>query len=357
LLQRLELLGASGERLLDLQYQLEDFAALRSLVASRGSHQADPLAAVESHLKQGRDDKAVEILRELLQDKPARIDLQLKLLEMLAHRRDAKAFEAAASSLRRLTFGSGSHWEQAAALGRSIDPQNPWYAARKFRLGHQREWAYFAAFVGLYVAGWQSIPYPALLPFFIALPWLVLWLCWQFPGIFRLEQPQLISAEMTLILVPGVGLLLPAHHLVHSYIWYFDAKQVVLPAILVAIAMMACFTWIEPAFRSRRGLVSVLAFGALAVPYSAGALLNVNVRLDSEPEIYRVSVEEKREVPGRRGAVSYQVTTSRWGQTDITRFRVYESFYRATPKDGVLCVRRYAGVIGIGWYTLDQCSA
>jgi pilus assembly protein FimV len=75
----------------------------------------------------GRDAQAEEILKEALQKDAKRIAVHTKLLEIYVNRRDARAFEQTALKLKSLTSGSGPEWDKAAALGRSIDPQNGLY--------------------------------------------------------------------------------------------------------------------------------------------------------------------------------------------------------------------------------------
>jgi pilus assembly protein FimV len=76
----------------------------------------------------GRDAQAEEILKEALQKDANRTTVHAKLLEIYAHRKDAKAFEQTALKLKGITNGAGPEWDKAAALGRSIDPQNGLYA-------------------------------------------------------------------------------------------------------------------------------------------------------------------------------------------------------------------------------------
>jgi pilus assembly protein FimV len=76
----------------------------------------------------GRDAQAEEILKEALQKDANRVAVHAKLLEIYAKRKDAKAFEQSALKVKSLTEGAGPEWEKAAALGRSIDPQNGLYA-------------------------------------------------------------------------------------------------------------------------------------------------------------------------------------------------------------------------------------
>ena len=75
----------------------------------------------------GRDAQAEEILKEALAKDPSRTAVHVKLLEIYANRKDTQAFEQTALKLKSLTNGAGPEWEKAAALGRSIDPQNGLY--------------------------------------------------------------------------------------------------------------------------------------------------------------------------------------------------------------------------------------
>ncbi len=112
-------------------------AALASPSVSQGSlsqplagmeaDEVDPIAEADVYMAYGRDAQAEEILKEALQKDARRTAVHSKLLEIYANRRDAKAFEQAALKLKSLTNGSGPEWDKAAALGRSIDPQNGLY--------------------------------------------------------------------------------------------------------------------------------------------------------------------------------------------------------------------------------------
>ena len=68
--------------------------------------------------------------------------MHAKLLEIYANRKDTKAFEQTALKLKSLTNGAGPEWDKAAALGRSIDPQQRLLcrraAARQRRLPRRR---------------------------------------------------------------------------------------------------------------------------------------------------------------------------------------------------------------------------
>jgi pilus assembly protein FimV len=91
------------------------------------AEEVDPIAEADVYMAYGRDAQAEEILKEALGKDPNRTTVHAKLLEIYANRKDAKSFEQNALKLKSLTNGSGPAWDKAAALGRSIDPQNGLY--------------------------------------------------------------------------------------------------------------------------------------------------------------------------------------------------------------------------------------
>jgi pilus assembly protein FimV len=95
--------------------------------AGMAAEEVDPIAEADVYMAYGRDAQAEEILKEVLRKDPNRVAVHAKLLEIYANRRDAKSFEQTALKLKGLTHGTGPEWEKAAALGRSIDPQNGVY--------------------------------------------------------------------------------------------------------------------------------------------------------------------------------------------------------------------------------------
>lgn len=92
------------------------------------TNEVDPVAEADVYIAYGRDAQAEEILKEALRTHPDRHPVRLKLLEIYATRKDARAFELQARELHGLTNGQGDDWAHAAALGLGIDPQNPLYA-------------------------------------------------------------------------------------------------------------------------------------------------------------------------------------------------------------------------------------
>nr|WP_315219279.1 FimV/HubP family polar landmark protein [uncultured Duganella sp.] len=93
------------------------------------TNEVDPVAEADVYIAYGRDAQAEDILKEALRTHPERHPVRLKLLEIYATRKDARAFESQASELYSMTRGQGDEWAQASAMGQSIDPANPLYSA------------------------------------------------------------------------------------------------------------------------------------------------------------------------------------------------------------------------------------
>jgi pilus assembly protein FimV len=91
----------------------------------------DPMQEAEVYIQYGRDGQAEEILKEALARNPRREDVQLKLLEVYAGRKDKSAFGKLAGDFNKLTGGTGSNWQKAAAMGFALDPANRLYEAGK----------------------------------------------------------------------------------------------------------------------------------------------------------------------------------------------------------------------------------
>ena len=94
------------------------------------TNEVDPIAEAEVYMAYGRDVQAEEILREALARDPQRHEIQLKLLEIYAGRKDLGSFEALARQLYAATGGSPDRdWDKAAEMGRMLDAANPLYGA------------------------------------------------------------------------------------------------------------------------------------------------------------------------------------------------------------------------------------
>lgn len=92
------------------------------------AHQADdvdPISEADLFLNFGRDAQAEEILKEALQNSPNDYRIHLKLLGIYANRKDANSFSAIARQLK--DSGDEEAWQQAAGMGRKLEPNNPMY--------------------------------------------------------------------------------------------------------------------------------------------------------------------------------------------------------------------------------------
>ncbi len=92
------------------------------------SGDVDPIAEADVYLSYGRDVQAEEILRDALLQMPDRLDVRVKLLEVLALRKEPLSFEPQALEVHEITGGVGPEWAHVAAMGRALDPDNPLYA-------------------------------------------------------------------------------------------------------------------------------------------------------------------------------------------------------------------------------------
>lgn len=85
----------------------------------------DPISEADLFLNFGRDVQAEEILKEALHNTPNNHQIHLKLLGIYAGRKDANSFSALARQL--LDSGDQEAWQQAAEMGRKLEPANPIY--------------------------------------------------------------------------------------------------------------------------------------------------------------------------------------------------------------------------------------
>ncbi len=85
----------------------------------------DPISEADLFLNFGRDVQAEEILKEALQNAPKNHQIHLKLLGIYANRKDTNSFSAIARQLK--DAGDDDAWQQAVAMGRKLEPDNPMY--------------------------------------------------------------------------------------------------------------------------------------------------------------------------------------------------------------------------------------
>jgi pilus assembly protein FimV len=91
------------------------------------THDVDPIAEAEVYMAYGRDAQAEEILKDAIAKEPKRYELHLKLLEILAGRKDSSAFETIAGEMYSTLGSSDPVWIKVAEIGRKMEPNNPLY--------------------------------------------------------------------------------------------------------------------------------------------------------------------------------------------------------------------------------------
>lgn len=121
--------AAAGAGMAGAADTVSETAAVEPTISGPSADEVDPLAEAEVYITYGRDAQAEEILKEALSKNPAREDVQLKLLEIYAARKDKTAFNRGAEGFSKIVGGAGENWLKVAAMGYSLDPGNKMYAA------------------------------------------------------------------------------------------------------------------------------------------------------------------------------------------------------------------------------------
>lgn len=117
---------------------MEDFQKAQS-EAMIDNNDVDPISVAEGYLSYGRDAQAEEVLKEAIAKEPQRVELQTKLLEIYAERKDAAAFEQVADKLYGDLGSDAPELKKVAELGRRLLPDNPRYAEEPQTVASQAE--------------------------------------------------------------------------------------------------------------------------------------------------------------------------------------------------------------------------
>lgn len=99
------------------------------------THDVDPIAEAEVYMAYGRDAQAEEILKDAIAKEPQRYELHLKLLEIIANRKDTAAFETIAGELYSTLGSNDPTWLRVAEMGRQLEPGNPLYDTKGLSTG------------------------------------------------------------------------------------------------------------------------------------------------------------------------------------------------------------------------------
>ncbi len=119
--------GSTGGQAVDTGASIQTDFSQASIGAIDSDEGVDPVAEADVYMAYGRDAQAEEILVDALKNDPTRHAIHLKLLEIHAGRKNIKQFESLATEFYAQTGGTGPDWETAAAMGRTLDPDNQLY--------------------------------------------------------------------------------------------------------------------------------------------------------------------------------------------------------------------------------------
>ena len=122
------LFGSTGGQVVDTTTGNSVFATGMNTNSEAASTEVDPVAEAEVYIAYGREAQAEEILRDSLKKQPERQNARLKLLEILAARKDTSAFGLVAKEMFDQTGGQNEEWPKVITLGLSIDPNNALYS-------------------------------------------------------------------------------------------------------------------------------------------------------------------------------------------------------------------------------------
>jgi pilus assembly protein FimV len=118
------LFGSTGGQIVDTTTNNSVFATAVNSNTETASTEVDPVAEAEVYIAYGREAQAEEILREALKKQPDRQSARLKLLEILAAKKDVAAFSLVSKEMLDQTGGHNEEWPKVITLGLSIDPNN-----------------------------------------------------------------------------------------------------------------------------------------------------------------------------------------------------------------------------------------
>lgn len=93
--------------------------------AANNVDEVDPIGEADLFLTFGRDAQAEAVLKEALTTNPGNTPVKLKLLSIYSNRKDTNSFFTIAREIK--DAGDSSAWNEACAMGRALEPDNPFY--------------------------------------------------------------------------------------------------------------------------------------------------------------------------------------------------------------------------------------
>ncbi|MEO8250560.1 MAG: FimV/HubP family polar landmark protein, partial [Burkholderiales bacterium] len=121
--------GVSGGQEVDAQHGQTSHGSSVLYSASQldAGGEVDPVAEADVYLAYGRDQQAIDALKEAIRTTPERVIARTKLLEIHARRNEASEFEALAAETQHVVGANSPEWQRISELGRDFDFANPLY--------------------------------------------------------------------------------------------------------------------------------------------------------------------------------------------------------------------------------------
>lgn len=108
----------------------KDFVSPTSTASTTSAEieDVDPIAEADVYLTYGRYEQAEEILQDAVQYDPERVELKLKLLEVIYAQGKGEEFVTTVAA-NKAQLSDDSNWEQIKAMGFKLVPENPLFAS------------------------------------------------------------------------------------------------------------------------------------------------------------------------------------------------------------------------------------
>lgn len=121
--------GVSGGQEVDAQQDQTSHGSSVLYSASQldAGGEVDPVAEADVYLAYGRDQQAIDALKEAIRVTPDRVTARTKLLEIHARRGAASEFKALAAETLPVVGANSPEWQRISELGRDFDFANPLY--------------------------------------------------------------------------------------------------------------------------------------------------------------------------------------------------------------------------------------
>ncbi|MDF1642480.1 hypothetical protein [Thalassolituus oleivorans] len=201
-------------------------------------------------------------------------------------------------------------------------------------------------------------PHPAdvLLPIVVAIPILVIGLCWRYPLLYSIVNEDKYSSKVELIKIlflPGVILCLRAL----MDIVLFEPSQLILPSIFSVLVFVLLIVIVSPS--SRRSVITLGSVTLMITPYPIGTIAVLNSLYDhSVPHYYYPTVIYGESSHGGKvveNTLYIEPVKLEEGHL-ITKLSVSRNVYAETSVGDEVCVVSRSGALGMSWYEVASIA-